>query len=68
MNIIFCYLDSGHYLFKMNSNDVAGVIAAAKGKKIVFDRKHYRYNHHVLNHYVENGVHHQDLLIYVEEY
>ncbi|WP_139266916.1 thymidylate synthase [Cytobacillus oceanisediminis] len=67
MHIEFCMNDGGSVLYTMESNDVAGVLAAAKGDKVIIDKRIFKYNSHILNHYVDNGLKKQELLIYLDE-
>lgn len=68
MLIRFCLDDGGNELFSLTSNDIAGVIEASKGEKVVFHDDWYEYDNHVLNHYVENGKWYQEVIIYLKDY
>lgn len=67
MHILFC-LEDGIELHEMESDDVAGVIAAARGQKVIFHDDFYKYDHHVLNHYTDNGKRYQEVIIYLSKY
>ncbi|WP_416826108.1 hypothetical protein [Ectobacillus polymachus] len=65
MKIKFCLADGGDLLFVITSEDVAGIIEASKGEKIVYSKKSYKYDHHILNH-IEP--HFLEVIVYVNEY
>ncbi|MGE7623858.1 thymidylate synthase [Viridibacillus sp. NPDC096237] len=57
----------GEVIFKTQTNDVSGLLAAAKGEAIMFGTKRFTYTSHVLNHYelLEIGME-QQLTIYMK--
>jgi hypothetical protein len=69
MLIKFCQDDGGTELYSQESNDVAGIIAAATGEKVIFHDDFYKYDNHILNHYVDgNGKWNQEVIIYLKDY
>jgi hypothetical protein len=69
MKIRFCLDDGGDELYSIESNDVAGVIEAAKGQKVIFQHDWYRYDNHILNHYInDDDEWNQEVIIYLVQY
>lgn len=66
MQIVFVVTDSGEELLQMESADVAGVLAAAQGESVTFPSGHFVYDFHNLDHYIEDGHYHQELVIYLK--
>ena len=66
MNVAIVHNQSGEELIMMTSTDVAGLLAAAQGESITFPRGRFKYDYHTLDHYVEDGVLTQELVIYME--
>jgi hypothetical protein len=70
INVIvkFCLTDGGDIIYETKINDIAGLLAASKGQKIIFQHDFYEYDYHILNHYLEDEQWHQELLIYMVNY
>jgi hypothetical protein len=68
MKIRFCLDDGGEQLYEMVTEDVVGIITAANGDKVVFQDRYYKYDNHILNHYVESGKWIQEVVIYMVDY
>lgn len=66
MQIVFVLTEDGQELLQMESNDVAGVLAAAQGESVTFPSGHYKYDFHNLDHYEEDGIYRQELVIYLK--
>lgn len=66
MHVVFVLTDNGEELFQMESTDVAGVLAAAQGESVTFPSGHFKYDFHNLDHYFEDGVFRQELVIYLK--
>lgn len=66
MNVIFVVTQTGEELLKMVSNDVAGLLAAVQGESVTFPFGEYQYDFHNLDHYLEDGVYYQELVIYLK--
>lgn len=64
MQIVFVLTETGQELLQMDSNDVAGVLAAAQGESVTFPNGHFKYDFHNLDHYIEDGEFKQELVIY----
>ncbi|RKJ31716.1 thymidylate synthase, partial [Butyricicoccus sp. 1XD8-22] len=58
---------TGQELLEMESHDVAGLLAAVKGENVTFPFGSYKYDFHTLDHYLENEVYRQELVIYLKE-
>ncbi|BDH61526.1 hypothetical protein MTP04_16560 [Lysinibacillus sp. PLM2] len=67
MNIVFVLTSTGQELLEMESHDVAGLLAAVKGENVTFPFGSYKYDFHTLDHYLENEVYRQELVIYLKE-
>jgi hypothetical protein len=67
MNVAFVITLTGEELTSMVSNDVAGLLAAAKGDAITFPQGDFEYDFHTLDHYLEEGVYRQELVIYLKQ-
>lgn len=67
MNVIFVLTATGEEVLEMVSNDVAGLLAAVKGENVTFPFGSFRYDFHTLDHYLENDVYRQELVIYLKE-
>ncbi|KGR88622.1 thymidylate synthase [Ureibacillus massiliensis 4400831 = CIP 108448 = CCUG 49529] len=67
MNIVFVLTSTGQELLEMESLDVAGLLAAVKGENVTFPFGSYKYDFHTLDHYLENEVYRQELVIYLKE-
>ena len=63
MNVIFVVTETGEELTVMVSNDVAGLLAAAKGDSVTFPQGDFQYDFHTLDHYLEEGVYREELVI-----
>ncbi|MEG0260345.1 MAG: thymidylate synthase [Lysinibacillus sp.] len=66
MHIVFLETSTGVELLQIDSNDVAGVLAAAQGVSVTFPTGHFKYEFHNLDHYIENEEFRQELVIYLE--
>ncbi|MEK4485945.1 thymidylate synthase [Psychrobacillus sp. FSL H8-0484] len=66
MQIVFVLTEDGQELFQLVSNDVAGVLAAAQGESVTFPSGHFKYDFHNLDHYIEDDVYKQELVIYLK--
>ena len=64
MNVIFVLTATGEELLHMVSHDVAGLLAAAQGESVTFPSGSYVYDFHTLDHYLEDGVYRQELVVY----
>lgn len=67
MNVVFVITKTGEEILEMISNDVAGLLAAVKGDSVTFPFGSYKYDFHTLDHYLENEVYRQELVIYLKE-
>ena len=67
MNVVFALSTTGEEVLEMVSNDVAGLLAAVKGDSISFPFGSFKYDFHTLDHYLEEGVYRQELVIYIKE-
>ena len=67
MNVVFVITKTGEEILEMVSNDVAGLLAAVKGDSVTFPFGSYQDVFHTLDHYLENGVYRQELVIYLKE-
>lgn len=67
MNVIFVITATGEEILEMVSNDVAGLLAAVKGENVTFPFGSFKYDFHTLDHYLENDVYRQELVIYLKE-
>jgi hypothetical protein len=66
MNVVFVVTLTGEELTSMISNDVAGLLAAVKGESVTFPSGDYTYDFHTLDHYLEDDVYRQELVIYLK--
>lgn len=66
MNVIFVLTSSGEEVLEMVSTDVAGLLAAVQGESVTFPFGSYQYDFHNLDHYLEEGVYRQELVIYLK--
>lgn len=66
MNVIFVITSTGEEILEMVSNDVAGLLAAVKGESVTFPFGSFQYDFHNLDHYLEDGVYRQELVIYLK--
>jgi hypothetical protein len=66
MNVVFVVTLTGEELTSMISNDVAGLLAAVKGESLTFPSGDYTYDFHTLDHYLEDDVYRQELVIYLK--
>lgn len=66
MQIVFVLTETEQELLQMESNDVAGVLAAAQGESVTFPNGHFQYDFHTLDHYIEDGHFKQELVIYLK--
>ena len=64
MNVIFVLTATGEEILHMVSHDVAGLLAAVKGESVTFPSGSYTYDFHTLDHYLEEGVYRQELVVY----
>ena len=67
MNVVFVLSATGEEILQMVSHDVSGLLAAAKGDSISFPFGSFIYDFHTLDHYLEEGVYRQELVIYIKE-
>ncbi len=67
MNVIFVLTATGEEVLEMVSNDVAGLLAAVKGENVTFPFGSFKYDFHTLDHYLENDIYRQELVIYLKE-
>ncbi|MEO4054638.1 thymidylate synthase [Solibacillus sp. CAU 1738] len=66
MNVIFVLTTTGEEVLEMVSTDVAGLLAAVQGESVTFPFGSYSYDFHNLDHYLEDGVYRQELVIYLK--
>ena len=64
MKVIFVLTATGEEILEMVSHDVAGLLAAVQGENVTFPSGSYTYDFHTLDHYLEEGVYQQELVIY----
>lgn len=64
MKVIFVLTETGEEILEMVSHDVAGLLAAVQGENVTFPQGSYTYDFHTLDHYLEEGVYQQELVIY----
>lgn len=67
MNVIFVKTSTGEEILQMVSHDVAGLLAAVKGESVTFPFGNFQYDFHTLDHYLEDDVYRQELVIYLKE-
>lgn len=67
MNVVFVINSTGQEVLEMVSNDVAGLLAAVKGDAVTFPFGSFTYDFHTLDHYLEENVYRQELVIYLKE-
>ncbi|CAM5180449.1 Thymidylate synthase OS=Ureibacillus acetophenoni OX=614649 GN=SAMN05877842_103230 PE=4 SV=1 [Ureibacillus acetophenoni] len=67
MNVVFVLTKTGEEILEMVSTDVAGLLAAVKGENVTFPFGSFQYDFHTLDHYLEDGVYRQELVIYLKE-
>lgn len=67
MNVVFVRTSTGEELLQMTTNDVAGLLAAVKGDSVTFPFGSFQYDFHTLDHYLENDMYRQELVIYLKE-
>ncbi|WP_332651458.1 thymidylate synthase [Lysinibacillus sp. 54212] len=66
MNVIFVITSTGEEVLEMVSQDVAGLLAAVQGESVTFPFGSFQYDFHNLDHYLEDGVYRQELVIYLK--
>ncbi|HWK24439.1 MAG TPA: thymidylate synthase [Ureibacillus sp.] len=66
MNVIFVITATGEEVLEMVSNDVAGLLAAVQGENVTFPFGSFKYDFHTLDHYLEDTVYRQELVIYLK--
>jgi len=66
MNVIFVLTETGEEVLEMVSNDVAGLLAAVQGDNVTFPFGSFKYDFHTLDHYLEDSVYRQELVIYLK--
>ncbi|RHW37623.1 thymidylate synthase [Lysinibacillus yapensis] len=66
MNVVFVLTATGEELLEMVSDDVAGLLAAVKGANVTFPFGSFKYDFHTLDHYLEESVYRQELVIYLK--
>ena len=66
MNVIFVLTETGEEVLEMVSNDVAGLLAAIQGDNVTFPFGSFKYDFHTLDHYLEDSVYRQELVIYLK--
>jgi hypothetical protein len=68
MVVNFCLDHGGEEIFTIETEDVAGLLAAAQGDKITYLGDLYRYDNHVLSYHVDNGRHYYEVNVYMTPY
>ncbi len=68
MNVVFVITETGQEVLQMVSTDVAGLLAAVKGESVTFPHGDYQYDFHTLDHYLEENVYRQELVIYLKAF
>lgn len=66
MNVIFVITSTGEEVLEMVSQDVAGLLSAVQGESVTFPFGSFQYDFHNLDHYLEDGVYRQELIIYLK--
>ncbi|QCR32296.1 thymidylate synthase [Lysinibacillus sp. SGAir0095] len=66
MNVIFVITATGEEVLEMVSTDVAGLLAAVQGENVTFPFGSFKYDFHTLDHYLEDSVYRQELVIYLK--
>lgn len=66
MNVIFVVTATGEEVLEMVSNDVAGLLAAVQGENVTFPFGRFKYDFHTLDHYLEDSVYRQELVVYLK--
>lgn len=66
MKVIFILTATGEEILEMVSHDVAGLLAAVQGDSVTFPSGSYTYDFHTLDHYLENGMYQQELVVYLK--
>lgn len=66
MNVVFVITATGEEITSMVSQDVAGLLAAVQGESVTFPAGDFEYDFHTLDHYLEEGVYRQELVIYLK--
>lgn len=67
MNVVFVITSSGEEVLEMVSHDVAGLLSAVQGDAVTFPFGSFKYDFHTLDHYLEDNVYRQELVIYLKE-
>ncbi|MEE1130739.1 MAG: thymidylate synthase [Caryophanon sp.] len=67
MYVVFVDVQSGAELLTTVSQDVAGLLAACQGENVTFPFGTYQYGFHSLDHYEEDGVFKQELVVYLKQ-
>lgn len=67
MNVVFVITETGEELTSMISADVAGLLAAVQGESVTFPQGDFVYDFHTLDHYLEDGMYRQELVIYLKQ-
>ena len=66
MKVIFILTETAQEILEMESNDVAGILAAVQGESVTFPFGNFKYDCHSLDHYLEDGMYRQELVIYLK--
>ena len=66
MHVVFVDVQSGAELLTTISHDVAGLLAACQGENVTFPFGTYQYDFHSLDHYEEDGIFKQELVVYLK--
>ncbi len=66
MKVIFVITATGEEVLEMVSNDVAGLLAAVQGENVTFPFGSFKYDFHTLDHYLEDSVYRQELVVYLK--
>ena len=66
MNVIFVITATGEEVLEMVSTDVAGLLTAVQGENVTFPFGSFKYDFHTLDHYLEDSVYRQELVIYLK--
>ncbi|RVT56437.1 hypothetical protein [Niallia taxi] len=69
MLVKFCREDGGDEIHVQHTEDIAGLIEASKGGKLIFGHDFYEYDNHILNTWTDDdGKLNQEVIIYLADY
>lgn len=66
MQVVYLEANTGHEILTLQSDDVAGILAASQGQSVSFPMGHFQYEYHTLDYYLVEETLQQELVIYVK--